>query len=600
MKLRQIPWKWLLLGLAALLLAGIAVLPQEFGDSSRTANRVAEALSAWTGGEVKLTGPLRVSYFPDVAIKSGFELTNASRLPLVKSITTDSAKISLDLAALLLGRVRIDAMRLVRPEITLKDAPSLVMGPDQTLQARVANLLGGDVIGVVRLRDGTLHLPTESGTETINRIDARFDASAGNGAMSSFGSFVLRGETVGFVLDCGAPSETGDGPHIPINLTLTSAPVTAKIMGAASFSGGLQVDGAFQTDIANARRFLHWAGIALPDGQSLGRLSASGLAHWNAATLTFDDGSFTLDGNAAVGLLAVTPGARPRIDGTLAFDRLVLDPYIGAGPAAEPAVAQPSFSDRTILKYFDADLRISAAEIVASPVKLGRGAFTISAKAGLIASEVGELELCAGEAAARVNLDLTQEVAKASLTASILDVPLEDCLRPLALDVPLNGMGSLKAEAATEGRSFEEMLQALGGAFRVGARNGVLPVDLTRLLAAAPFDGDGWSLTASTMFDQMSADCRLASGQIRCETFSMQTPRGLISGSGSIDVAQQTLDWTLVVSQTTQPLRASQLSTGSPPRISISGSLAQPMIRRADRQTLGEGSNAAANQVSPR
>ena len=31
------------------------------------------------------------------------------------------------------GRIRIDALRLMKPEITLKDVPSLVTGPDQTL-----------------------------------------------------------------------------------------------------------------------------------------------------------------------------------------------------------------------------------------------------------------------------------------------------------------------------------------------------------------------------------------------------------------------------------------------------------------------------------
>jgi len=86
MKPRQIPWKWLLLGLITLLIAAIAILPRMLADSTQLASRVTDALSAWTGGEVKLTGPLRVHYFPDVSIKSGFELTNASRLPLVKSI----------------------------------------------------------------------------------------------------------------------------------------------------------------------------------------------------------------------------------------------------------------------------------------------------------------------------------------------------------------------------------------------------------------------------------------------------------------------------------------------------------------------------------
>ncbi len=83
----------------------------------------------------------------------------------------------------------------------------------------------------------------------------------------------------------------------------------------------------------------------------------------------------------------------------------------------------------------------------------------------------------------------------------------------------------------------------------------------------------------------------------------MQTGRGLISGSGDVNLGQQTLDWRLFVANHAAPLKASQLSAETPPRISISGALTQPMIRRADRPDLGKGSvqtNTKATQVSPR
>ena len=605
MKPRQIPWKWLLLGLIVLLLAGLALLPRQLGDSGRLADRVADSLSDWTGGQVKLTGPLRVQYFPDVAIKSGFEITNASRLPLVKSITASNARLSLDLAELLLGRIKIDALRLFKPEIALKEAPSMVMGPDQTLQARVANLLGGAPVDVLRLRDGTIEIPTASGTETIKEIDARFDVSAGTGAMSSFGSFELRGETVRFALDCAAPSDMSAGLSMPINLTVTAKPLTAKVMGTASFATGLRLDGDVQADMANARDFLTWAGIALPPGKSLNKLSASGLAHWNGTTLTFDDGSFTLDGNGAVGLLAVTPGARPRIDGTLAFDRLALDPYLGtAAPAERDVTITASLGGQPLLKYFDADLRISAAEITAPAVMLGRGSFTISAKQGIVLGEVGELEFCGGSASGRIGLDMSHELTKATFAAKASDVPVEDCLRQLALQAPFTGTGSLKADLSAEGQSYDELIQGVEGTVRVNVENGTVPVDFTRLLTTVtPLEGDGWSPNSATLFDRLDADCRLGTGHIWCETFTMQTPRGLISGSGDVDLGQQTVDWNLFVADHAQPLNTSQLSAEAPPRVSISGALSQPMIRRADRPTLGDGSapaNPAAGQISPR
>ncbi|MGH6802227.1 MAG: AsmA family protein, partial [Methyloceanibacter sp.] len=290
--------------------------------------------------------------------------------------------------------------------------------------------------------------------------------------------------------------------------------------------------------------------------------------------------------------------------GTLAFDRLALDPYLGGSTPAEPLAAQVALVDQALLKYFDADLRISAAEITAPAITLGRGGFTISAKQGLIASEVGELELCGGSAGGRIGIDLSQDVPKATFTASAFDVPVDGCLQPLALNVPFNGVGTLKAELTTEGRDYNELVKGLGGAIKVNARNGAVPVDFTRLLTvAAPLDGEGWSRNSVTLFDSLNADCRLGAGHIWCDMFNMQTRRGLISGSGDVDLAQQTLDWSLFVANHAAPLKASQLSTETPPRISISGSLSQPMIRRADRPTLGGGSaqtSPATTQISPR
>jgi hypothetical protein len=71
--------------------------------------------------------------------------------------------------------------------------------------------------------------------------------------------------------------------------------------------------------------------------------------------------------------------------------------------------------------------------------------------------------------------------------------------------------------------------------------------------------------------------------------FNMQTRRGLVSGNGDVDLGQQTLDWNLSVVNHVVPMKASQLSAGPPPCVSIRGPLSQPMIRRADRPTLGEG-----------
>jgi AsmA protein len=603
MKLRQISWTWLLLGLVAFLLIALAALPPLLVDSSRLAERLSATLAAWTGGEVKLTGPLRVRYFPDVAVRSGFELTNAPRLPLVKSVATSDARISLNLAALFRGRIRVDSVRLIRPEITLKDAPTLVTGPDQTLQARIANLLAGAPLRVLRVSGGTIRMPTASGGEAIEKFNVKFDLSSGEGATSSSASFVLRGEPVSLTLETGAPSETADGTRVPLTLSFAAAPVTAVVTGSASFTNGFALDGDVQADMGNARAFLRWAGIPTVEGDSLKGLSTRGRARWNGTTLVFDDGTFTVDGNAAVGALAVTPGERPRIDGTLAFDRLALDPYIGAATPVKPAAAA-ALHDRPVIGSFDADLRISASDITAPGFKLGRGAITINSREGLVSSEVGVLEFCDGQAAGQIEVDLSQAAFKVKLAGKLSDIPFEECFGPIGLHVPFRGGATLKGEFATEGRNYEELVRELSGPFKVKARKGTVFVDFARLFAGpGAIEGAGWSSDGVTAFENLLGECRLGDGHIWCEKFNMQTEHGLISGSGDVNLRQQTLDWRLFVADGAAPFKASQLDVEAPPQIAISGALMQPTIRRAEPATPRQGSfppKTKATQISPR
>jgi AsmA protein len=589
MKPRQLPWKWLLLGLIAFLLAGIALLPRKIGSSSQLHDRVTEALNAWTGGEIKLNGPLSVHYFPSISIKAPIEFTDVSRLPMVKSVKARSAEITLDLLELLMGRVRFDTVRLGKADIKLREPTPLLKPADHTPQELFANLLAGSPVNVLRFRDGKIYLPAAYGGEAITNFDARFDASSRRGTMSSFGSFDFRDESVHFALDTGEPSETSEGANMPISGSFNSTPLIATFTGTAKLGDGIALDGDMKADIANGRRFLRWAGIALPAGTSLRGFSAKGGAHWDGTTLTFDDGSFTLDGNAAEGLLAVTAAVPPRIEGTLAFDRLVLDPYLTGANTGEEAVS-PGLFDWALLKYLDADLRISAGEIVASGTSLGRGGFTVSAKDGVVAGEVGELDLCDGSASGRLNLDLSRQGVKATLVADLADIAIETCLRPFGLTIPVSGIGALKTELSTEGVSLDALIHGLSGTLKVNSKGGAVPVDFARLLTTAtPLDGEGWSRDVPTPFDTLDADCRLVAGHISCQMFNMQTRRGLVSGNGDVDLEQQTLDWNLSVANHGVPMKAAQPSAGGPPpRLSIRGPLSQPMIRRADRPTLGE------------
>src|SRR4249920_2643659 len=169
MKPSQLRWKWLLFGLLAVLILVIALIPWLIGDTSRFGDRVAAELSAWTGGEVKFTGPVRVSFLPDVSIRGRIELEDSKRLPAVQLLAAREAKVSLDLVDLLRGRITIDALRLLKPRVALKDGT----GPAAKLPpALFANLLVGAPVRVLHIRKGRIKLSRGSIRDIFGHFDA--------------------------------------------------------------------------------------------------------------------------------------------------------------------------------------------------------------------------------------------------------------------------------------------------------------------------------------------------------------------------------------------------------------------------------------------
>ena len=247
---------------------------------------------------------------------------------------------------MLRGRITIDALRLLKPHITLRDSAMATAAPANA-QTLFTTLLGGAPVRVLHVRKGRIMLPGERGG-TIKEVYAHLDAGKETGAVSGFGSFAYKDTTVRYSLESGSVTATGGAESFPVALTLTSRPFRARLSGTASNTAGFTIDGDMQAEIDDGRRFFKWIGIRIPDGDSLKGFSAAGAFHLAGSTLTFDDGTFTLDGNKAVGLLALTAGKpRPRVEGTLAFDRLVLDPYLGsakpsAGKQPAPDARRPS------------------------------------------------------------------------------------------------------------------------------------------------------------------------------------------------------------------------------------------------------------------
>jgi hypothetical protein len=181
------------------------------------------------------------------------------------------------------------------------------------------------------------------------------------------------------------------------------------------------------------------------------------------------------------------------------------------------------------------------------------------------------------------------------------DVSFEHCLAPLALGVPIRGTGDLSLDLSADGSAQADLLADLSGRFKVSARSGTVPIDLSRFLTTTPVEATGWTDGGSNSFDRLQADCSVNSGQIRCENLTLQRGEESVAVDGSIDLTKGSVDWTLTTGPASGPVSVSVAP--SAPALSIRGPLSHPSIRRADRATVGEGrllGNPAPSLGQPR
>ncbi|MEG6508685.1 AsmA family protein [Methyloligella sp. 2.7D] len=622
MKPRQLPWKRLLLLVVVAALAIIALLPWAIGDTSGFRQRVAAKLEGWTGGAVWLTGPVEVRYFPDISIRAGIEIAEATRFPYTVSVSAERAKVALSLSDLLIGRLTIESLKLREPKfkIVAKDDDA----PAKTAGKLLTELYRTTPVEVLEIKDGEVEILSGGGSQKIAHLNARIDAGRSAELASAEGSFEWHGEPVQFALKTKlAPllaEDAAPDATVPVTFDVTSPILTARLKGRAGLRPSLHLAGDMRSAIPDLRKLLKWSGIAELDGPGLRDFSANGRFEASDGALTFDEGRFSLDGNEASGLLMIGHKAdRPRVEATLAFGALNLDPYFPADDAkeattdetvegtdedaAEPAkladmpaqsAGKARLFDWPLVRWIDTDLRLSASSVAVRGRKLGGGAFTLSSNHGVLVGDVGELELCGGALSGRLRLDISEPRARGDLTGHLDKVSIESCLALLGEDLPFSGTGTLKGTVSSQGQDWGQILQNLSGNFRVFAEDGGLPIDVAALMDDdGPLEGVGWAEESDSPFSELKATCHVGSEHIWCPKLSLETPTGPISGTGDIDIAERSLNWSLQLLHRDDS-KADATPVPAQKQVAIRGPLAQPVIGRVNAGTAGVAAPAIA------
>ena len=520
-------------------------------------------LTEWTGAEVNLRGDARVRYFPRLLVETGeVHVKGITRLPAIKSIEAKRAELRLGLWSLITGHPSVDRITFIEPVIkATSDYRSAAANPAPGKDSTPASAISLAPVDQIYLEKATIVVSGPSTTETFSDVIAKLLLEP-SGAHSARGAFKWRKQTVSFVYEGGAPESLANTTRFPIALGVSGTLVSADIEGRVNIGSNIRVVGDMNLGIDSLPRFARWTGVMVPEDQQRGAFSAEGAFHWMGHRIGFDEGSFSLDGNRTLGALSLDfGGARPKIEGTLALQKLDLTPYLARQKApnkanapsgtAEPKKPQVDL-DLPLLHHVNADLRISTTDLRAGPVAFGSSALALTLNAGKLAADLAVFELCGGSGNSRFEIDATVPETALRVTGSASKISVQDCVGLFASTSPLTGTAEVSADLTSSGRSAEEILDKLRGKTVFAIAAGRVAFDLKNLVGRIRENPViGWEPVsqASTAFKLFKGDIFWRHNKVYFDSLTMDIGAGELTGTGTAGFAQQNLDMQLVYSE---------------------------------------------------
>ena len=544
----------------AALLAATLIAPVVL-DQATVRAETTSRLSALSGGKVELSGPIRISYFPDVTFEAGkVSIQGLKRQDGVSGVTADKLSARLSWWQLLQGKFEIDELTLEGARLTVRSpsAKSASHEPSASNKTEWLDILKRAPVARLIVERGTIIFAREANepepaNDAITDINASFSVKRGEGTVSGRGSFLWRQKKLAFDVATGKPLRVATTAKLPIELKLVGGLIKASLNGDLTIADGLQVSGQQDVRISDLRRFSAWLGYPIPPGRGLGTFTVAGAFSWKGLVLAYNNAAVTLDGNEAVGSLSLNlANSRPIIEGTLDLEELSLSSYFSNAPRpAKDDHTFRKFFDLTLLQYFDADLRLSSGKIWLGKPIAGRTAITLSVSSRQLVAEIAELEIFGGTATGHLEIDATTSFPRLVLKGNLAKISATDLISSFSAVELLKANADISFDISAQGRSLDHIVRSITGKASLKVNgDGIAMVNLKRVFSAAKSEIlIGWNkeMLGETGFDSLEVSFAAKNGTIQSEDFIMKTGSQTYWGGGDIVLPTNTIDWRLCV-----------------------------------------------------
>jgi AsmA protein len=279
------------------------------------------------------------------------------------------------------------------------------------------------------------------------------------------------------------------------------------------------------------------------------------------STLAINNLTGTVGPGKFAGVVSVDFSSKPLVKADLDFQRLNLaaadspSPSPGSVPGAAATTTDPNapWSDRSIdidaLRFFDADVHITAVDFSYGPFRLAPAAVQATLDGGTLKAAFPRLGLYGGQADGTLLIDVNDAEPNHALRLNLNGVRALPLLTDLAGFNSIDGRLQAKIDVHAAGSSPRGVISALGGSADIlvqdGELRGINVAQMVRNLMGTTLNGWQASRAEKTDLSALRALFRLTNGRATTQNLQMQGPLVRMTGAGTADINNATLDFKL-------------------------------------------------------
>ncbi len=530
-------------------------------------NGMEDAVEEWFGHEATIEGDPELHFWPrphiilnDVSIRETED--PASRL----IAHVDGLTASFELFPALRGKLVFEDFDLTRPRLfAVRQASGAIdWSMDGLLNAAVQNTKTGTPtldsaldakIGEVTIRDGSVEI-SETASETgsarktsVTAIHGTVEWPELSAALSSQLSATMNGKSFVLSFSTSQPLALMAGRNTDVEATLSSDLFSGQFSGGINVANYALLSGSFGISSQKVPDALDWLGIRVSGLDRLQQLSLKARLITTGNALRFEQVSLQANEAFATGILDLLEpeSGRPRLSGTLAFDKLNFSAIISALAPKPRAAAGDDVTPGALLgDILDLDLRLSSAEAQLGPLPLSNAAVSMINTRQMARIDLVDAGIDGGRLTGQISAPEGRINESADLRLSLRDVDLASVARRF-------GAQTILPEANGSAELNLHMAKPLGiagagdlsGSLRLTARNGRLSgIDLStirRLATTSAYFGLKDARDGSIAFNRMDVAATISNGVAELGETRVDGQNDLIVLSGLVPLETQGL-----------------------------------------------------------